>query len=402
MPTFPPLQLRRPPTLIEKRPGQWTLRFRHAGKSRDVLVMGRTDPALQTLSGKAPTRVTDRAARVFTGPYMRGEWSPWEDVPDRGPVGARATVAAAVEAFLARYGDSPETARNYRSVLTRFEATLPPHTFTSEVLPRDVSAFVASVGHTAASRLHAWIHLRAFFSVEIGRGALGTNPVEDVPRPRPDGRILPFAMPDALGAVLAAVRATEPVHLADAVVFALATGLRRGELVAAQAADVDLDAGTVTVRAKTKARNGLDFRPKGRRDRAVQLNPLAVGAAEAALARTDGPHAPLFGPGGTLLSRPRAASTSNLTRAVTRARLVAAERTPGVPSGLNLHALRGHYITYLLLLGWPVPFVQALAGHADAATTLGYWRNAAALTSGPARARFREGAIALGFEPYDG
>jgi integrase len=365
--------------------------------------MGRTDPNHTTATGRPVKAVTDRAATVFTGPYLRGEWSPWEDVPNAPQTrSARATVAAAVEAFLARHDSSPETARNYRSVLTRFEATLPPHTFTSEVLPRDVSAFVSTVGNTASSRLHAWVHLRAFFNAEVGRGALGSNPVDDVPRPRPDGRTLPFVMPDALGVVLAAVRDAEPVHLAGAVTFALATGLRRGELVAVQAADVDLDAGTVTIRAKTEARDGLDFRPKGRRDRAVQLSPLALKTAEAALARAVDGRAPLFGPGGTMLGRPRRVSSSNLTRAVRRARVAAAAQTPGVPSALNLHALRGHYITYLLLLGWPVPVVQVLAGHADAATTLGYWRDAAALAAGPARSRFREGAIALGFEPWIG
>src|SRR5690606_32657439 len=65
-----------------------------------------------------------------------------------------------------------------------------------------------------------------------------------------------------------------------------------------------------------------------------------------------------------------------------------------------LHALRGHFITYSLLLEWPVPLVQEMAGHRDSQTTMKYWRDAAALLYGDARRRFRDEAIALGFEPY--
>ncbi|NNF58969.1 MAG: hypothetical protein HKN04_12110, partial [Rhodothermaceae bacterium] len=57
---------------------------------------------------------------------------------------------------------------------------------------------------------------------------------------------------------------------------------------------------------------------------------------------------------------------------------------------------------YHLLLDWPVPIVQALAGHRDSTVTLGYWRDASTLLWGDSRKRFREAAVELGFEPYDG
>ena len=46
--------------------------------------------------------------------------------------------------------------------------------------------------------------------------------------------------------------------------------------------------------------------------------------------------------------------------------------------------------------------VQALAGHRDSSVTLGYWRDATSLLWGDSRQRFRDAALALGFEPYVG
>jgi hypothetical protein len=37
----------------------------------------------------------------------------------------------------------------------------------------------------------------------------------------------------------------------------------------------------------------------------------------------------------------------------------------------SLHGLRGHFVSYLLALAWPLPLVQDIAPHEDPATTLG-------------------------------
>lgn len=58
------------------------------------------------------------------------------------------------------------------------------------------------------------------------------------------------------------------------------------------------------------------------------------------------------------------------------------------------------YNTYLLLLDWPVPIMQTLAGHRDSTVMLGYWRDPSALLLGDACRSFREAALKLGFEAY--
>jgi integrase len=385
---FPPLRERREPTLIQKRPGRWTARYRHAGRTKDVSLGLTTRPAESAEA--APKAVRDRFRADFVLPYLRGDYSPWARDAG-GEADGLLTVEEAKEAFLARYAPG-RTRQTYEGHLRRFDATLAPHTLLREVTPEDVRAYVYRDGVAPSTRAATWRHLRRFFAAMAEAGAVAASPVDVVPRPRKDRTARAFVLPGALLPVLSKADEFEDPAVSGALRIALGTGLRRGELAALQAADVDLQAGTVTVRRKTEAAHGLSFRPKSRADRRVTLSRFARGELEAALSRAGGsPRAFLCSPDPAYPVNP-----SRLTHALSDARDLS-----GGPAGLTLHGLRGHFITYALLLGWPVPLVQAQAGHADSQTTLSYWRDSASLLDRRGLKRFRKQAEALGFEPYE-
>lgn len=392
---YPPLQDRREPTLLQKRPGRWTARYRYAGETKDV-GLGLTTDAVD--AGEDPPKaVTDRFRKHFVLPYLRGEYSPWQpNGPKRGP-----TMLEAKDLFLARHTDSPSTHRAYESVLRLFERSLDPHTLVAEVRPSDVRAYVyrkqskrkgSAKTISRATQKHAWAHLRAFFNWAIREGMIADNPAERIDGPRVEQRQAPFLMPAELAALLDASSRIEPAYFGRCHAVAFGAGLRRAELCTLQVQDVNLDLGFIHIRSKTADRDGVDFRPKGRRDRRVRIQPLAeralVEAVEAAA-----PHGRtgfLFSDDGRTTIDP-----GRITKTLHEATEAAEIRDRITP-----HSARGHYITYLLLLDWPVPLVQLLAGHADSSTTLGYWRDASMLLHGGARERFRAEATRLGFEPY--
>lgn len=82
--------------------------------------------------------------------------------------------------------------------------------------------------------------------------------------PEPPGR-LRFLQPEALASLLDAARASSNPHLYPAVVLAVSTGMRRGELLQLTWADVDLPGATVRLRLT-----------KNKEPRTVPLTPQAV------------------------------------------------------------------------------------------------------------------------------
>ena len=114
--------------------------------------------------------------------------------------------------------------------------------------------------------------LLAILETAVRDGALGRNPVTAVKRPRVTRREASYLTPDevrALGGRGHPLRATLLVN----------TGLRRGEALALQWSDVDLEAGTLRVRGTLARVNGkLEVtEPKtAKSKRAVPLSEVAV------------------------------------------------------------------------------------------------------------------------------
>lgn len=131
-----------------------------------------------------------------------------------------------------------------------------------------------------------------------------------------------------------------------ACIFAAATGLRRSEMAALRWADIDLEAGTVTVRP-TVAKN---------REEAVQPLPPGTVAALRLHRGTQAPGAATF---------PHVPSTKGL-----RADLKAAGLAYTTEAGtLDLHALRVTFATLLARSGVSLAQAQRLMRHSTPALT---------------------------------
>ena len=134
-------------------------------------------------------------------------------------------------------------------------------------------------------------------------------------------------------------------------------GLRRGEAVALDRADVDLAAGTVAVLGKGKGEKGL-----------VTLNaPTATALADWLASRGERP-GPLFVRLDRAASSPTRLDAGNAARVAKRLGLLA-----GVARGTNPHGLRHQGITRALdLAGGDVRKVQRFSRHAKLETLLRY------------------------------
>ncbi len=91
-------------------------------------------------------------------------------------------------------------------------------------------------------------------------------------------------------ALIRAAEARDDYNLAAAIALAFATGARRGELCALRWSDVDLEAGTVTVRRSLGLVGSelLEGPTKTRKVRTIQLDSLSLALLETHKARTSG------------------------------------------------------------------------------------------------------------------
>lgn len=145
------------------------------------------------------------------------------------------------------------------------------------------------------------------------------------------------------------------------IVLAWRCGLRVDELVNLHPRDVDLDAGTVTVR-----------HGKGDKRRVVGIDPQAAAVVERWLqlrARLLGRRqAPLF----CTISNDRLGPGRPVHTNEVRAFLQRAGRRAGIEKRMHPHGLRHTFAVELLREGVPVTHIQRLLGHTDLATTARY------------------------------
>jgi integrase len=246
----PPLQERRQPTLVQKRPGKWVCRFRWRGNVMERAISLSAKPTAK--DDPPPTTIEKYAWRNLIQPYIAGTWSPYEDAiygpqtePERGP-----TVSEAKDQFLARYEKGSKTYESYEFVLRCWEATLESHTLVSEVEPDGVRAYVYREDITRATQRHSWRHLRAFFNWCIKERIIDESPIERVDPPRVEDKQMPFISPEEMKEVLKVCDETLPDFLSLAYRVALGAGLRRDELRYLQARDVNLTYNYLIVRNK--------------------------------------------------------------------------------------------------------------------------------------------------------
>jgi integrase len=134
-------------------------------------------------------------------------------------------------------------------------------------------------------------------------------------------------------------------------------GLRRGEIIALDWADVDLKRGEITV-SKSEV-EGIAAGTKGMEYRHVQM----TDRLRAALAT----HRHLKGPRVLYADDGETASPKTLQRWLARAQRLAGLRDKG-----GCHILRHTFCSHLAMRGAPPSVIQALAGHKNLQTTLKY------------------------------
>lgn len=236
-----------------------------------------------------------------------------------------------------------------------------------QLRPLDIEAAFAEWSGKRSTRIDALSMLSAICRVAVKGGYIASNPCQgvDVPRGRegdPASRALSL---DELGYLLRVLPESGPYR--RFVLAMLYTGCRLGEIAGLTVADVDFEAGAITVaRTASPGLHGeLMVGPtKGRRVRSVPLaDPLRPIVAEAAAGK--GQHDLLFpGPRGGYIN------SKNLSRALRWATVRESVKVfpPGEPP-LHWRDLRHTAAVMLFVAGVSAPDVQAILGHSSLAVT---------------------------------
>lgn len=234
---------------------------------------------------------------------------------------------------------------------------------------------------TTLAAVHAFT--RRMLAHAAKTGVIAANPCDDVAAPRRDTKEKRALSPRALEALLDRLDPADPYHCA--VMLAGSLGLRRGELCALSAGDIDLDARSIYVR------HGIDpdgelKEPKttaGKR-RLPLTDALALKLAArlerlVAAARARGGSTVVSVVGGRAVELP--APDAPLLTGRDGGRLTAtafsswwdAHREALGVGDLTLHELRHTFISIAAAQGVHPSVIQRLAGHSDPSITLGVY-----------------------------
>ena len=227
-------------------------------------------------------------------------------------------------------------------------------------------------GLSAQTVQHIHRTLSQALSHAVRLGVLFKNPARQVRPPRPPSREIKILNKDEIRTLIDAARGTS---IYVPILVAVATGVRRGELLALRWSDVDLKAGALTVNQSLERIKGkVEFKsPKTRTSRrTITLSAVTVDALrkhhraqiEERLRLGLGRD-----PRGLVFTRADGQSMDADTLTKAFRRLVAtAKVTP-----ITLHGLRHTHISHLLMEGVHVKLVSERAGHASINITLGVY-----------------------------
>ena len=208
------------------------------------------------------------------------------------------------------------------------------------------------------------VSLRALYRFLLREGRVDTDPTAGLGVPKLP-RSLPKAIPLEDVERLIELPDTSPLGRRDKALIEVlyGTGLRISELAALDVDDIDLDGGTLLVRAG-----------KGNRSRVVPVGRAARKAVADYLTVT---RAELVKKGSTRSSQDRSALFLNarggrLSRQGCWKILKGYARTGGMEDKVSPHTLRHSFATHMLDAGADIRAVQELLGHASLATTQVY------------------------------
>jgi integrase/recombinase XerC len=228
----------------------------------------------------------------------------------------------------------------------------------ARAMPLTIRAYLAhlhSRGLKPRSIGRALAALRTYFRFLVAEGAITASPADAVPHPREGKRAPEIADRYAIEELLEGFPDTAAGRRDHAAVELLyAAGLRVGELVALDLADLQL------------GRRVLRVRGKGRKERLVPFGRPAARAIEAYLPDRARWRRDVADEEEPLFVNQRGGRLSD--RSVRRQLDVAVRRTAAL-NHLHPHALRHAFATHLLEAGMDLRAIQELLGHSSLATT---------------------------------
>jgi integrase len=265
---------------------------------------------------------------------------------------AAATVADLCARFERDYlpRKRPSTQRVYRQQIR------------TDILPAFGKTKVAAVSHADIDGFHHRLSARApthanrtlavlskMFSLAVRWGWRGDNPCKGVERNQENKRHR-YLSGAELSRLSAALAKLPDQGAANAVRLLLLTGARRGELLAARWADIDLEAGIWTKPASTTKQAALHRVPlsTAAAQLLTEMRAQADDGAEWTFPARGGGHRP------------------HVNEAWIKARKAAKL------DGVHLHDLRHAYASILASAGLSLPVIGALLGHATPVTTARY------------------------------
>lgn len=298
--------------------------------------------------------------------WERGSYDPWTDKdPDR------VDLAEAIQRFLdVKRGQnrSERTVETYEGILTRWGETLPAGFMADSIRPDHIRPYVHDEDVTGSTRHKRYRHIKAFLNWAGENGLVPEEPMERVEKPQKGETVPAYLTPDQLERLLeyidwhadnvenVAGESADVQWLRDAIVIALATGLRRGELLNLRWADVDL------TEKRLHVRNRDGFQTKSGSERVVPLRGPALEVVrrmeEEREYREDQPVL-IDGRGKHVLPDRLTHRFKDMVRG---AKLQNRER-------LSFHSLRHSCGAWLASQGVSARIIQEILGHASTQTT---------------------------------
>ena len=387
-------------TIRERSPGHFELRAYNAATGKQVT---KTYAHPRKERGVGIAEAKKRLARLVT------------DVAD-GKFGAKKeptevmTLSMVLDEWIAHgetRGRSPNTLHGYRSKAVRIKAGPLGGIEASKLTTRDLDRWYDTLlagGMSAATVMHHHRIVRAALNQAKRWKYIPQNPADDIHLE--SGRRAEMQVPTAVQGRALILRATGTFSpdLGPILLFAMLTGMRRGELCGIQWSDIDWDGSRVTVRRSVwqiGSTWGLKD-PKTHQVRTIALDPVAVSLLTARKTRAESEAATACVPlstdafvWSTVADGLSPRTPNSLTRAFHRlCRTMETEALAADPPRVEswqfrFHDLRHLSATEMVGQGMDPKTVAARLGHANPSVTLAVYAHAV-------EARDRDAADGLG------
>jgi integrase len=316
-----------------------------------------------TRKSVAEKRVVEKRRR-----FKEGDFDPWTDSGGAEPL----SLLEAKDKFLQAKEENMLTDRTldtYRQQLEAWIDDCPVRIMLRDVQPDHIQRYVYDASIAQSTRHKRYRHVKVFLRWTVKAGHIDDkyNPLSDVDEPEKDKSVPVYLTPEQLDRLLkyidwhaenkedAVGRSPDLQWLRDAVQIAVATGLRRGELLALRWKDVDLEKGQIHVR------NREDFRTKSGAERVVPVRGPALSVLRRRYEERDEFAGPVITDREEKPVKPDRL-TKRFKDMVRGAKLKERER-------LKFHSLRHSCGAWLASRGVSSRIIQEILGHASSQTT---------------------------------